>query len=91
MPELATDQADLPPPSAELVLFRIHVEAVVAVLGRRKGERYLRLMAQKLAAEENLSSLFPIRPQKDFASVQRARRQAAAIFERLLPVFLARL
>lgn len=91
MPELAHSPEDLPPPSAELVLWRVSVEAFIASAGRKRSERFLRLMAEKLANEENLSQVFHIRPSADALRVQRARREAAAMFERFLPVFLARL
>lgn len=91
MPEFAYDPTELPEPSAGLVLFRVHVEALVVVLGRKKAERYIQLMAEKLAAEENLSAVFHIRPTSERAAVHRARKQAAAMFERLLPIWLARI
>jgi hypothetical protein len=81
----------LPSPSAELVLYRVHVEALIHVLGRKKAGRYLRAMADKLAWEEGLASVFQIRPASEQASVRQARQQAAAIFERMLPIFLAAL
>lgn len=91
MAERSRAASELPEPSAELVLFRVHVEAMLAVMGPKKGERYLRLMAEKLASEENLSALFHIRPRSDDAAVQRARSQAAELFRRHLPIFLARI
>ena len=81
----------LPPPSAELVLWRVQTEAIISVLGRRKGERFLRVMADKLANEENMSAVFQIRPSSERGAVSRARQEAAEIFKRLLPLFLARL
>ena len=88
-PEIENDE--LPEPSAELVLWRVHVEAMLAVLSRKKGERYLTYMTERLAWEDNLSAVFNIRPQAQHAQVRRARRQAARIYERYLPVFHARL
>lgn len=82
---------ELPTPSAELVLYRAHVQALLRVLGRKKGERYLRLMAGQLAAEENLSNVLSIRPSSQALEVRMSRRQAATIFDRLMPVFLASL
>lgn len=91
MYEPQPDNDELPPCSAELVLWRVHVEATLAVLGRKKAERCLRLMAEKLAGEENLSSVFQLRPATDAGSMRRSRRQAATAFQRYLPLFLARL
>lgn len=82
---------ELPAPSAELILWRIHVEAMLTVLGRKKGERYLTLMAEKLADEENLASIFQIRPASHRGATRRATAQAAELFARSMPLFLARL
>lgn len=91
VPEFAYQREDLPSPSAELVLFRVHVEATVAVLGRKKADRYLRIMSEALAQEENLTSVFQIRPSAQHGAVRIARRQAATIFRRYLPIWLARM
>ncbi len=91
MPKLQTDPALLPDPSAELVLFRVHVEAMVTVLGRKKAERYIRLMAETLAKEESLSEVFQLRPAAKHAEVRTARKQAAAIFQGYLPSWVAKL
>lgn len=73
------------------MLYRVHVESIIAVLGPKKGERYLLDMARRLAREEDLASVFQIRPEAQRAELRRSRREAAAIFERLLPSFLAAL
>jgi hypothetical protein len=91
MPERAHKPEELPPPSAELVLWRVSVEAYLACAGKKRSERFLQLMAEKLANEENLSQVFQIRPTEDAIRVRRARREAVAMFERYLPIFLARL
>lgn len=83
--------AQLPAPSPELVLWRVSVEAFLSAASRRRAERFLRLMADRLATEEGLASVFPIRPDSDRAALQQARREAVALFEKLLPVFLASL
>lgn len=79
----------MPPPSPELVLWRASVQALLATMGRRKGERFLRIMAEQLAGEDNLSSVFNIRPTSEHARVRVVRRQAAEMFRRYVPVFLA--
>lgn len=91
MPEFNLPPDDLPPPSAELVLLRVVIESHLATAPRKRAERYLRTITEKLAAEENLSAVFQIRPTAQHEEVRRARRQAALMFERLLPIFLARL
>lgn len=73
------------------MLWRVHVEALLAVMPRKRGERYLRLMAEKLADEENLASVFQIRPSSHRAASRRATLQAAELLERTMPLFLARL
>jgi hypothetical protein len=60
-------------------------------MGRRKADRFLRLIAEKLASEENLAQVFSIRPSSEAAEVREVRRQAVALFGRYLPLFLARL
>lgn len=67
------------------------MEAHLATLSRKRGERFLRLMAEKLAEEQNLSEVIAIRPSSQQQAVRRSRRQAAELFERLLPILLARL
>jgi hypothetical protein len=88
-PATTDDAETLPDPSAELVLWRVSVQCFVAMVGRRKGERFLRLMAEKLAQEENMASVFSIRPHAQHVAVRRARKEAATVYERLLPIFLA--
>jgi hypothetical protein len=89
VPEYALLDSELPPPSAEMVLWRITMQALLASLPRKRAERLLREAAETLAAEENLTSVLQIRPVKDHAAVRQARRQAAAIYARYLPLFLA--
>lgn len=91
MPERAIKSDELPEPSAELVLWRVSVEAFIACAGRKRSEKFLRLMAEKLANEDNLASVFQIRPNSDAVRVSKARKQAVAMFEKYLPIFLARL
>lgn len=81
----------LPDPAAGLVLWRVSIEAFLAVSSRKKGEEFLAVMADKIASEENLAEVFTIRPQTQREEVRRARKQAADLFARYLPVFLARL
>jgi hypothetical protein len=91
VPEFNPLEAELPAPSAELVLWRTSVQCFLAVSGRKRADRFLRMMADRLAQEDNLSSVFQIRPQSELSNVRIARKQAAAIFERYMPIFLAQL
>lgn len=74
-----------------MVFLRAHIEATIATMGRRRAERYLRLMAEIISQEENLSAVFQLRPVTQQGEVRKARRQAAAMFDGYLPLFLARL
>lgn len=82
---------ELPDPHPAFVLFRVQTEALIAVVGRKKGERMLKIMADKLATEQSLSEVFVARPATKHAEMQLARRHAANMFDRYLPTFLARL
>jgi hypothetical protein len=77
--------------SPEEVLFRVQTDALLTVLGRRKGERMLRIMAERLSTEEHLADVLGIRPAPDEKELANARREAAAKFHEMLPVFVARL
>lgn len=83
--------AEMPEPSAELTLIRVLVEAHLATCSRKKGERFLRLTAEKLADEESLSAVIPFSGASQHSGVRTARRQAAEVYRRLLPLFIARL
>lgn len=92
MPKLQVrEAAGLPPPSPELVLLRVAMEAYVQTAGRKRAERFLRVVVDTLANEENLSSVLPLRPSADAAELARAREQALAWYRSTLPLFLARL
>lgn len=91
MPDLATAPGELPEPSAELVMLRVLVEAHVASMPRKKSERFLRMVAEKLAEEEALSAVFHIRPQTQRARLRISRRQAAEWYRCWLPTFVARM
>lgn len=86
---LEREPEGLPEPSAELVLWRTSMQCFVATCGRKKGERFLQMMADRLSQEENLSSVFHIRPASEHAKVRKARQQAAEVYRRYLPIFLA--
>lgn len=78
------------PVTADSVLWRVSMELWIASLTKRQGERLLREMGEKLAGEANLASVFQLRPSARAAEIRRAHLQAAALYERMLPLFLAR-
>lgn len=81
---------DLPPPHPSFVLYRVLVEAIVAELAPKKATRFLEVIATKLADEENLTAVFPIRQSSQREAQRRAHAQASALYRRCLPIFLAR-
>lgn len=91
MPGLANARGDVPEPTAEQVLLRVLVEAHIATVPRRRGEKYLRTVAEKLAGEENFAAVFQIKPSPHASAARAARTQAAEMYRRWLPVLLARL
>lgn len=90
-PEYRSKPEDLPAPSAELVLWRVAVEAFLDTMPRKKGEAFLIRMGELLASEEAVSNILPIRPDSETEMVQAARVQAVAMFRQYLRVFMARL
>lgn len=84
-------ETELPDAHACLVLWRVSVEAHLSMLPRKKAERFLDRMADTLANEQRLAQLFSIRPSSEWAAVQLARRQAAEVFSRFMPLFTAKL
>lgn len=83
--------ADLPPPDASLVLVRVAIESFIDVVGPKKGERFLKGMADRLASEERLAEALRFRPASEDAAVSQARRSAMLWFRQALPIFMARL
>lgn len=90
MPELLAEPGEVPEPSVELLLLRVFAESYVATAPRKRGERFLRTVGEKLAKEVNLSAAIPIRPTSGRASMMVAQKQAAEVYLRWLPTFLAR-
>lgn len=81
----------MPAPSAELVLVRVMIESIIDVAGKKKGERLLTAMAERLSHEERLCAVLKIRPATDDAAVRRARGDAMVWYRQCLPIFMARL
>lgn len=94
MPDAVSPPEELPPPSAELVLIRVMVEAFLVSADLPKGKRAfgaVRVASEILATEETVAALFPVRPRSQQAAQARARRQAIAMFREWTPLFAARL
>lgn len=68
----------LPPPSAELVLFQQAFFALVEALPKRKREKVIRALHERMDALSDGENVLLIRPVSDRAAVLRARRQAKA-------------
>jgi hypothetical protein len=90
MPD-STEPSDFPEPTAALVLWRITMEAQVASMSRAKGERFLRLVGERMADEANFADVLQIRPPSRWKKMRAARLEAAELFARCLPLFLAKL
>ncbi len=84
------DPDDMPAPAAALVLWKLHAEALVSVLGPKKAQRYLRTMAETMATEAAFADVIHIRRGPIQEQTAKARREAAAYFECALPLLLAR-
>lgn len=83
--------SDLPEPSAELVLLRVFVEAHLVTSPRKRGERYLRRVADALVKEANMAAVLQIRPREQIGAYRRALKEATTLFERYLPSLVASL
>jgi hypothetical protein len=82
-----TPPLDLPDPDPSIVLWSASIEVWLALVGRRKGDRFLRALEHRLADEEAFAAVLSIRPTSEGAKVRRARQEAAALFRALLPRF----
>ena len=82
---------NVPEPSAELILLRVCIEAFLATQSRKRGERFLHTVAERLAAEANLAAVFHIRTSGQSPTYRQARTKATQLFEQCLPVLLASL
>lgn len=88
-PDVSADE-QLPGPSAEAVFIRVQTEALITVLGRKKGAMFVRLMDDAFADEQRMASVVPLRPSSMNAVVRSKRWQAAALFDAMRPLFMAR-
>jgi hypothetical protein len=83
---------DLPPPSAELVLFRVAIQAhlrTAHLKPKLRAEAFLDEMGSLLASEEAVLALFPSRPRNEREAQASARLGAAAWFDAVHPAFAA--
>ncbi len=75
-----------PAPDANRVLIRTQAQALLRVLGPRKGERFLREWAASLDALESVQSLFPTQAARDRAAITAAQREALDWFRQIGPI-----
>jgi hypothetical protein len=85
------DPAAAPPPTVDRIMWRVQAEALVTVLGRKKGEAFIRAMATTFAAQEAVADIIPIRPGSYHADLRKAQLEAAALFRGFIPSLIARL
>jgi hypothetical protein len=76
-------------PTPEHVLFQCQTIALLKVLGKKRAQPFLRAMAEELAARQSYAEATPIRAPKTFPARRDATREAADVFRRDLPTFLA--
>jgi hypothetical protein len=76
-------------PTPEHVLFQVQTIALLKVLGKKKAQPFLRAMATELAARQSYAEATPIRAPKNYPAKRDATREAADVFRRDLPTFLA--
>lgn len=73
-------------PDANRVLIRTQAQALVRVLGPRKGERFLREWAASLDDLESVQALFPTQQARDRAAITNAQREAMDWFRQIGPI-----
>lgn len=87
----AAETDDLPPPSPELVMLRVLLEAHLATLPRRKAIRFLEAANELFEQHDQLRNAYRLRADACDGQVQEARRLARNWFDRLVSVYLRRL
>lgn len=83
-------EGDFPPLSVEMVYLRVQTEALIVVLGAKKGARLVAVMEEMFEREQEFMSAHPIRPTAWQTELRRRTQQAAVAFDALRPVFRAR-
>jgi len=92
MSEQLTQPETTPDALTAVILWRVSVEEMIADLPRKRGERILRGIAQRIAEEQSLANVVSLRePPGRRPAAHKARAAAARIYEQCLPIFLARL
>lgn len=81
---------DLPPPSPEIILIRVAISAYLSTNSKKKGDAFLKAMAEILRDETSLAAVVAIRGPAQADAVAKARRGAMALFRALLPTLLGR-
>ncbi len=78
-------------PTPEHVLFQVQTIALLKVLGKKKAQPFLRAMAAELAARQSYVEATPIRAPQSYPARRNATHEAANVFRRDLPTFIAAL
>lgn len=91
MPHNADQFEGLPPLTYEDVRWRWTVEAMIACMGRKRGERFLRLLVDRARTEVELETVLPIRRHASHVAIMREKRKAAASISAYLPTLRASL
>lgn len=75
----------MPPANPMFCALRMFVAAHLRTMTRRKGERFLGEVAQIVASEESIRTLFPSRPKHERRAQAEAQDAAAAWIRGVLP------
>lgn len=89
--DLPSRVEELPPPTPELSLLRMHIEATIVALGPKRSRKYLGVLLEFAADDESLSNVLPLRPPAQRAKLERTRRAALIWLRQLLPTFVKRM
>lgn len=81
--QLRGDRPVIAAPDAAKVLIRTQSQAIIAALGRRKGERFLREWARLLGDLDTVQALFPTNAARDRAAIADAQREAVTWFAQM--------
>jgi hypothetical protein len=80
-----------PPETVDLVICRLAIAAYLATNSRRRGERFLKCMAELAASEVKLDEMTRIHCDEPGPGASRASREALVWLKHKMPVFLAKL
>ena len=76
----------LPPPTPELVMIGVMLEAQLSALPRKQRARVLARINARMEGLAALESVVRLRPEGEVSALRHARRRAAAWWERIGPI-----